>query len=341
MRVGDGCIPTVLIAVSGEERELFFPADLAASAGSLPARVEWFDPTETDEAGWGSLLDALRPEIVVAGWSTPNIEGRHLAVRGGSVAYLCYLAGTVRGRVTREQIADGLVVTNWGSAISRTIAECALMLVLASLRQVPDWLRRMDAGEWRKGLQTGRSLFGRKVGIHGLGNIARELVRLLAPFGVSVVAYSQGVPPERFAEVGVRQAQSLTELFRDSDVVVEVEALTPQTRGQVGEELLAQLRPGSVFVNVGRGAVVDEQALVRVARRGEILIGLDVFAEEPLPADHPLRGLPNVLLLPHVAGPTPDRMRDAGEFALLNVGRYLNGEPPDSRITTEVFDRIS
>ncbi|MFQ3587068.1 MAG: hydroxyacid dehydrogenase [Fimbriimonadaceae bacterium] len=311
--------PTVLIAVGGEERGLFFPVDLAARADALPAKVEWLDPAASGEGAWDSALESLRPEIVVAGWGTPVLADRHLAVYGGSVRYLCYLAGSVRGRVTREQIEAGLLVTNWGSAVSRTVAECALLLIVASLRQVPDWVRRMDAGAWREGLQTGRSLFGRKVGIHGLGSVTRELVRLLAPFDVSIAAFSEGVPADRFA----------------------VEALTPQTRGLVGEDLLARLRPGSVFVNVGRGAVVDERALVRVARKGEILIGLDVYADEPLPADHPLRGLPNVLLLPHVAGPTPDRMRDAGELALQNLGRYLDGEPPTSTITPEVFDRIS
>ncbi|MFQ3669759.1 MAG: NAD(P)-dependent oxidoreductase, partial [Fimbriimonadaceae bacterium] len=255
--------PTVLIAVGGEERGLFFPVDLAARADALPAKVEWLDPAASGEGAWDSALESLRPEIVVAGWGTPVLADRHLAVYGGSVRYLCYLAGSVRGRVTREQIEAGLLVTNWGSAVSRTVAECALLLIVASLRQVPDWVRRMDAGAWREGLQTGRSLFGRKVGIHGLGSVTRELVRLLAPFDVSIAAFSEGVPADRFAEVGVEQAASLAELFRDRDVVVEVEALTPQTRGLVGEDLLARLRPGSVFVNVGRGAVVDERALVR------------------------------------------------------------------------------
>jgi phosphoglycerate dehydrogenase-like enzyme len=106
----------------------------------------------------------------------------------------------------------------------------------------------------------------------------------------------------------------------------------------VTERLLRLIRPGGVFVNVGRGAVVDEEALLRVAREGQIQIALDVYGTEPLPATSGLRGLPNVILLPHLAGPTTDRRRDAGAFGLRNLRAYAADEEIESVITPEIFD---
>ena len=104
------------------------------------------------------------------------------------------------------------------------------------------------------------------------------------------------------------------------------------------ERLLRLMPPGAAFVNVGRGKVVDEDALLRVAREGRIQVGLDVFATEPLPADSGFRGLPNAVLLPHIAGPTLERRRDAGTHALENLRAYAEGRPLKAVITPEVYD---
>jgi phosphoglycerate dehydrogenase-like enzyme len=119
---------------------------------------------------------------------------------------------------------------------------------------------------------------------------------------------------------------------------VELAPLIPETKGVVTEHLLRLIRPGGAFVNVGRGAVVDEAALLRVAREGKITLGLDVFAAEPLPVDSGFRGLPNVTLTPHLAGPTTERRRDAGEFALHNLRAYAEGRPLQAVITPQVYD---
>jgi phosphoglycerate dehydrogenase-like enzyme len=107
----------------------------------------------------------------------------------------------------------------------------------------------------------------------------------------------------------------------------------------VTERHLRLIRPGGVFVNVARGAVVDEAALARVAAEGRIQVGVDVFTEEPLPAASPLRGLRNVSLTPHLAGPTTDRRCDAGAFALANLRAYATGRHLQAVVTPEVYDR--
>ena len=186
-----------------------------------------------------------------------------------------------------------------------------------------------------------QSLVGRRVGIHGFGLISRRLVPMLRPFTSEIQSFSPHVPDEEFSNLGVRRLQSMEELFATSDIVVELAALTPQTYHIVKENHLRSIPEGGVFVNVGRGAVVDEDALVKVAKEGRLQIALDVFEKEPLPKDSPLRGLPNVTLLPHLGGPTRDRRRDAGALALKNIRAYLQGEPMEGKVTLEVYDRSS
>jgi len=215
------------------------------------------------------------------------------------------------------------------------------MMIQMSLRRAGDWNTRMHRdGYWINGsIARTSSLFGRRVGVHGFGNVARELVRLLQPFGVLVSAYDPYVSPELFASQDVKRLASLEALFNGNDVIVELAALSPETQGSVRSEHFSALPDGAVFVNVGRGAVVEEKALLEEAKRGRLFIGLDVFHEEPLPADYPLRGLPNVILLPHVAGPTPDRRVDAGAFGLANLRRFIKGLPLEGVVTRESYER--
>jgi len=137
---------------------------------------------------------------------------------------------------------------------------------------------------------------------------------------------------------GIRRAASLEALFADNDIIVELAPLYPSTEGIVQEKHLRLIRPGGVFVNVGRGAVVDEAALLRVAQEGKIMVGLDVYGIEPLPVDSPFRGLRNVTLTPHIAGPTTDRRRDAGAFALENLSAYSGDRPLQAIVTPAVYD---
>ena len=136
-------------------------------------------------------------------------------------------------------------------------------------------------------------------------------------------------------------APTLEELFKCSQVLVDLAALTPANHGIVDERLLRMLPVDAVFVNIGRGAVVDEQALIRIAREGKLQIALDVFENEPLAADSPFRDHPNILSLPHLGGPTTDRISDAGALAVANVCRFLKSEPLVSEITSEIFKRIT
>ncbi|MEY3481435.1 MAG: D-3-phosphoglycerate dehydrogenase, partial [Verrucomicrobiota bacterium] len=226
-----------------------------------------------------------------------------------------------------------------------TVAECGLLLTLMAMRRASHWAVAMHReGGWKDGMRTvTQSLFGRSIGIHGFGHIAQQMVPLLRPFGGRISAYSPSVPDSIFAEHGVQRADSLEELFAGNDVIIELAPYSPKNHHIVTEKLLRSIRPGGVFVNIGRGAVVDEAALVRVAkeRADDLQVALDVYENEPLPKDSPLRGIPNVALLPHIAGPTKDRRRDSTALALDNLEKFVRGEEIPGLITPEVYDRAT
>ena len=331
-------INTLVLALAPQEIREFLPEPLIGRLLAMAETVHIVDPSIEMDATFPARLGFIQPDVLVACWRTPFLPYPPVA----SLRYVCYLAGSVRKLVSRAHLEDGLTVTNWSGSISRVVAEGTLSLVLNCLRNAGYWVPAMHRdGAWKNGCTQTRSLFQRKVGIHGFGRVVRELTALLQPFDVELSIFAPETDPALYATHRARRVESLEELFRENDVVIELSPLIPATKGMITESLLRLLQPGAVFVNTGRGELVDQRALERVAREKKIQIGLDVYDVEPLPADSPLRGLPNVVLFPHLAGPTNDRRRDAGEFGLQNLEAYAADRPLAGVITPEVFDTHS
>ncbi len=327
---------SVLQCLSANEEKDFLPAPLTHELAQLASPLIRVDPDGLDESAWAEQLHAANPEVLIACWLTPPLpETLPPALR-----YVCYLAGSVKKLVPRHHIENGLRVTNWGGSISRIVAEGALVHILTCLRGLTHWTVTMHReGSWKTRDTRTASLFGRRVGLRGYGRVAHELIALLQPFGCDIGVFAPDFTAETARADGHRCIPDLETLMRDNDVVVELAPLIPATHGSIKERHLRLLRPGSVFVNVGRGATVDEAALLKVAREGNIFVGLDVFSEEPLPADSGFRGLLNVALSPHLAGPTTDRRVDAGRHGLANLAAYAAGLPLQGEVTLEVYDR--
>jgi phosphoglycerate dehydrogenase-like enzyme len=331
-----------IVALSDPEIADFLPGPLWGELGNLLPGCRRVRLPLTGADDWERLWRGSPSDILISAWQTPSLNSTLQPADLTRLRYVCHLAGSVRKLVPRELIEQGLVVTNWGGSISATVAECTLMLILMALRRASHWAVAMHRdGAWKDGNTYTQSLLGRRVGIHGFGSISQCLVPMLRPFTSRIQAYSPNVPDAVFSSFGVKRLASLEELFVESEVVVELAAATPENYHVVTESHLRMIPEGGVFVNVGRGCVVDEEGLLRVARDGRLQIALDVFEQEPLPSDSPLRGLPNVTLLPHLGGPTRDRRRDAGALALKNLRSFLRGEPLDAVVTLEVYDRSS
>ena len=332
----------VVFAFSERDEDFFF----REKRGSLPADLlsisRWTcDEDLLDPERWKKLLKAWRPEILVTCWSTAPLPLDWIANADCPLRYVCHLAGEVRKFVPRAFLERGGRVTNWGTMAGREVAEHALLLAMAALRKMPAWRRipwTMHGPVPTAQLRT-RTLYGRRVGLHGFGNVARALVELLKPFGVEICAFSGGVPDAFMQSHGVHPCGSLEELFARSEVLFECEALTPKTARSVNGRVLAALPDGAVFVNVGRGRVVDEPALLHEVRQGRIRAALDVVSEEPVSEQSEVMRVPGLVVSPHIGGPTPDRFPLCGRFALQNLRNYFNGEPLEALVTLEIFDR--
>jgi len=331
--------PVVLFAINKNTWKNFLPNyDRKKLSRFQEVRV---DVSRLKPGQWEKILIEKQPEVLVSCWETPRLPDALVREKKIPLKYVNHLTGTVKGLTSRELIERGLLISNWGSTISHTIAEHALLLVLASLRSIPLWRGHMDGSE-RKHITT-RSLHGKRVGIHGFGAIARHLISLLKPFGVTLSVYSEGVPVAMFAQHGVRRCKSLEELVSNIDIMIECEAWTPKTQGSVSAKILKLLPKDAVFVNVGRGYVVDEAALGKLARAGKLNVGLDVYQKEPLPHDSPLQGLDNAILSPHIAGPTHDAFPLCGDNVISNLKSYLSGRKKEIKgvVTLEIYDRTT
>ncbi|GGG48649.1 2-hydroxyacid dehydrogenase [Caldovatus sediminis] len=226
----------------------------------------------------------------------------------------------------------GVPICNNGGANATAVAEHALMLMLAVCRRLVWQHQNVVAGRWRGNDPSQVRLYelrGRTLGIVGLGTIGKKVARLANAFGMGVLYHDiVRLPEDAEDALGVR-FRLLGELLGASDIVSLHVPLTPATRHMIGAAELARMKPSAYLVNTCRGPVVDEAALCEALREGRIAgAGLDVFDQEPPPADNPLFGLDNVVLTPHYAGPTWDNQVARFRNAFDNCQRVARGEKP-------------
>lgn len=218
----------------------------------------------------------------------------------------------------------GVLVCGTGYLPSPT-AEHTWALILAAARHLGTELPAMRHGGWQTTIGTGLS--GATLGLLGLGNLGSRVARVGQAFGMNTIAWSQHLTEERAAGHGVTLV-SKEDLFATADVVSIHLVLSSRTRGLVGAGELAAMKPDALLVNTSRGPIVDEGALVEVLRRNEIGgAALDVYDVEPLPADHPLRGLSNVVLTPHLGYVTKETYEIFFRDAVEDIAAYRAGNP--------------
>ena len=224
--------------------------------------------------------------------------------------------------------ARGIRVTDTTNGSSYGVAEWALAMMLNAARNAGETFRELIVGGWRAG---GRDqgfqrfeLTGKKVGMIGLGIIGRRLVQLLQPFHCDIRAHDPYVPKEVADMAGVLLT-NLDSIMADSDVIVCVAPITPATRRMVGRRELDLIRPGSALVNVSRGAIFDPDATIQRLTRGDITGAFDVWDPEPIPADSPIRQLPNVFLSPHIASLTKDGRGRFFKLMVDELDRFFHG----------------
>lgn len=222
----------------------------------------------------------------------------------------------------------GVLVCNTGGGeqVTAATAELAWALLQAAARRLPQADAVVRSGRWHAGLPVGETLEGKRLGVVGLGKLGARVARYGQAFGMEVVAWSQNLTEEAASAASARRVDK-EELFATADAVTLHLVLSERTRGVVGASEIAAMKPGAVLVNTARGPLVDEAALLQALRAGRIAAGLDVFAHEPLPDDHPLRTAPNTVLTPHLGYSTHPVFQRFYQHSVANIMAWLDGRP--------------
>ena len=203
--------------------------------------------------------------------------------------------------------------------------ELTWALIMASTRNLLAEANSLRAGGWQVGL--GGDLYGKTLGVLGLGSIGQKVAQFGQAFGMRVIAWSENLTPERAAEAGVSWV-SKRELFEQADILSVHLVLSERSRGLVDTQALGWMKPSARLVNTSRGPIVDEQALIEALSAGRLAgAALDVYSEEPLPVDHPFRRLPNVLATPHVGYVSEQNYRQFYQQMIEDIQAWASGTP--------------
>jgi phosphoglycerate dehydrogenase-like enzyme len=264
-------------------------------------------------------------KLLVCNGRTSNVIDHQARIERGIV--LCGTAETDRSATATPagyQVPRGLPAPS----------EMAWALIFAVAKRIGIEDRVIRAGGWQTGFPV--PLSGKTLGLLGAGRLGGAMVPVAKALGMDVVAWSQNLTEERCAELGVKKVTK-DELLSSADVLGVFLVLSERSRNTLRADDLATMKPGAILVNISRGPIVDEDALIEALRSGRLAgAGLDVFDREPLPADHPFRSLDNVVVTPHIGYVTSGGFRAAWQRMAEDVAAYLAGAP--IRVVTDPAD---
>jgi phosphoglycerate dehydrogenase-like enzyme len=303
----------------------------------MPGPVHAFTPFA---GAMRTLLERHFPGRAVACWSSerefeaglPEVQyllalnpPRGQWARAGRLRLIQVLGAGVDGVLPAPDLPESVVLANQRGMSAEPMAEFGLTLVLALLKQLPFFVTAQRERAWRRTLPVRAA--GRTLGILGLGAIGEALAVRAAALGMRVIGTQRS--PKRHPSVARIEPPERTDaVLAESDVAVILLPLTGETRGLLSRERLARMKPGAFLVNLARGGIVDEDALLEALRSGRLAgAAFDVFASEPLPPESPLWDAPNLWITPHMAGGFPEILDETTRLFAENVARLERGEP--------------
>jgi phosphoglycerate dehydrogenase-like enzyme len=280
----------------------------------------------TRASGEKELAERIRDATIVLSFRPAFTRFPRPVLDGAANLKLIAISGTgVEDVDVAEATRRGIAVANVPGPSNRAVAEHCLALLFAVARAVPAQDRAIRRGEWQAA--QGIELGGKVIGIVGVSGISSALAPLARALGMTVISWSRNNDPVRAQAIGAR-AVSLDELLATADVISLHVRLNDGTRGMIGADQLARMKRGAILINTARGGVVDEPALVRALSTGTVAgAGLDVFAQEPLPAGHPFLAMENVVMTPVSGWNTVDASARMIDQSIENVARFLAGAP--------------
>ena len=325
--------PNVLVLASDSLFAHFFSEE---SLKRLSAYTDWSRYAEREDSK--QLREQIaEADVLMTTWHSPFLKPEMFEPHP-KVKLIAHCGGEVKSRVA-EELFNQLVVTNAADPMAHGVAEMALALMLTMVRRVLDYTAEMRRGVIRTNeeVSQGETVRGRKIGVVGFGRIGRAFAKLVKPLGVELLTADPYTSAEVVASYGVRLVE-LDELLKSCSIIVLAAALTDETRNILNATRLALVPDGAHLINVARGGLIDMPALLAELRANRLYVALDVTDPmEPLPQDHELRRLHNVLLTPHIAAGGIEMRREIGALAVEEVVRFAQGKMPRNQVSREML----
>ncbi|MEV4263862.1 hydroxyacid dehydrogenase [Kribbella sp. NPDC049584] len=324
----------IVLAATPSFRDMVFGA---TSVGRLEALG---DVVVLDDPGDATALTAALPgaDVLITSWGATPLTAEVLD-HAERLRLIAHSASSVKHFVTDEVFRRGLRITQAGQAMAEPVAEVSLAFTLSLLHRIQRFDHQMHDGAWRDDAPPQHGLRSSRIGVVGASRTGSEYIRMLVALGAEVVVYDPYLTDERAAQLGVRRT-TLDELLRTSRVVALHAPTLPETHHLIGARELALMPDGSSLVNTARSWLIDSPALLAELRTGRIDAALDVFDEEPLPADSPYRTLANVLLTPHQAAATVECYLEMGDITADEIERFAADEPLKYELTEDALTRM-
>lgn len=329
----------ILVTVgAGEVQDSFFTPRVRAELETL-GEVEYNETGRQAYTKEELIAHIKDVDILVTGWKTPRID-EDVMKAANRLKIHAHTGGTMATMICKEEYDRGVIVLSGNDLYAKSVAEGTLVYTLMALRKMYEDVSSMNSGNWRRIPGKNSGLIEKKIGIVGYGAIAKYYIDLLKWFGAEILVASKYITQQEADEKGVKIA-SQEEVFETCDVISLHGALNAETRGSITGDLLKRIKPGALFVNTARAGIVVEEDMMQELRTGRFNAVLDVYHTEPLPADSELRSMSNVLLFPHMAGPTFD-MREKVTLKLAeDIRAILEGRPYEDEIPYEYAIRMT
>lgn len=322
----------VLVAIPlGITRDTFIPNDAEKIINSL-GDVEWNNSTEQfSEEELRDKLDGK--DVCITGWNNIKFT-REVLARAKDLKLVAHTGGTVASIVSDDLYERGVKVISGNLFFAESAAEGVIAYILAALRDIPYYSNSMKRGGWKEPDYYNEGLLDQTVGLVGFGGIAKFVIEMLKPFRANIKVFSNHLDNGAAAGYGIKKA-SLEEIFTACRIISIHLSRRPDTFHMINRKLLKMIPDGSVLVNTARGSIIDEEALTEELARGKFKAVLDVYEKEPLPYDSKLRAMKNVILMPHMAGPTIDRRKLVTIGLVDDIKSFFNGGALKNEITKE------
>ena len=322
---------------AGYVRDTFIPFEAAEKLMTLGDVIwneteEQFSPVELREKISGI-------DIALTGWSCPKLDEYTLQY-ADKLKLVAHTGGSVAPVAGSYLYEKGIKIISGNWVYAESVAEGTIAYMLAALRDIVLYNKVVQNGRWKEEDSYNEGLLDQTIGLIGFGMVARNLVRLLKPFRVKINVCADYLTEADCSYYGINKV-SLEEVFKSCRIISVHESQRPETYHMINKRLLAAISDGALLINTSRGSIIDEQALADELEKKRFKAVLDVYEEEPLPEGSRLRGLDNVILIPHMAGPTIDRRKFVTLGLIEDIQRMLRNEKLEYEISREYAERMT